>query len=166
MKLGQKADNVIPINSEPGTPFVAFPAAVREQVLAYWQRLGVADSELAEHLADDCLHRARRLAARGNEGELLSRALEEALRRFDHALARALHLPPAKDSHGLAAARAAALLALAGTATDKLFKPGADAAELAAAIQRALPRSTPPESRLPMAEAPLRFWLFKSPPQH
>lgn len=164
MKPVQKADNVIPINGEPGAHSVPFPAAVRERVVAYWRRLGLADPDLAGHLAEDCLHRARRLAGRGTDDELLSRALEEAQRRFDHALARGLRLPPAKDSHGLAAARAAALLALAGTATDNLFKPGADTAELAAAIQRAMPRSTPPESHCPMAEAPLRFWLFKSPP--
>lgn len=166
MKQVQKAEkpnNVIPINSETGPLAGDFPAKTRAQVMAYWRRLGLADADLIESLTDDCLQRARRLVGRGAEDEWVLRALEEAQRRFDQALVRVLHLPPAKDNHGVAAARAALLLALPDLPKDGLFKPGAGPGDFGAAVHHALPRPTPPESHLTMAEAPLRFWLFKSP---
>jgi hypothetical protein len=135
--------------------------AVRECVLAYWRDLGVTDPGLAGNLTDDCLARARRHAGR-SDGELLRRALEEALRRFDHALGRALRLPPAKDAHAIAAARAAFLLNQGHFTTDLLFKGQELPPELAAALLEVLPRSTPPEVHLSMPATPLRFWLFKS----
>jgi AcrR family transcriptional regulator len=147
-----------------GTESAPQPAAVRTRVAAYWRDLGLSDPALIESLTDDCLNRAWRRMGRGSEEELLRRALEEAQRRFDHALARALRLPPARDPHPIAAARAALLLSENRLLADRLFQSGDPALDLGAQLQEILPRSTPPEAPLPMSEAPLRFWLFKSPP--
>jgi AcrR family transcriptional regulator len=142
----------------------SWPEPVRLRIMAYWRELGLTDPALIETLADDCLDRARRRVGRGSdEGELLRRALEEARRRFDHALTWALGLPPSEDHRPLAAARAAYLLAEERIPADSLFAPGASASDLSLRLRKALPRATPPEAPLPMPEAPLRFWLFKSP---
>lgn len=153
-------EKTVPLGGE--TPETA-PAQVRERVMAYWRSLGLADPDLIEHLTRDCLHRATRKVGRGSDEELLRRALEEAQRRFDHALARALGLPPSGDHHPVAAARAAFLLAKERIPADRLFGPGEAVAEVGKQLQKILPRSTPPEAHLSMPEAPLRFWLFKSP---
>lgn len=138
------------------------PPQIRQQVAAYWRDLGIAAPELAQSLADECLARAgRRVAPKANE-ELLRRALEEAQRRFDAALGRALSLP-AGQPHALSAARAAFLLTRDGLAADGLFQSGETAAEVGSRIRAVLPHPTPPESALTMTEAPLRFWLFRSP---
>ena len=142
------------------------PACAGERVVAYWRRLGLSDPALIDSLTEECLHRARRRMGRGSDEELLMRALEEAQRRFDHALARALHLPPSGDVHAIAAARAALLLESGGFCSDSLFRSGEPAPDVQSKLQAILPRSTPPEAHLPMSEAPLSFWLFKSPPPH
>lgn len=137
---------------------------VKARVEDYWRRLWLADAALIAYLAEECLHRARKRMGRGNEQEFLMRSLEEAQRRFDHALARALHLPASNDAHALAAARAAFLLSGGPGEGDALFRAGDPAPELKAKLQAILPRSTPPEAHRAMPPAPLRFWLFKSPP--
>ncbi len=147
---------------EPLAPH-AIPPSVHDRVEAYWRRLGVVDAALLERLTWDCLHRAKHRVGRSSEEELLLRALEEAQRRLDHALARALGLPPAVDAHALAAARAAFLLGDAGLGADNLFRSGDPSPEFQARLKALLPCSTPPEAPLSMPEAPLRFWLFKSP---
>lgn len=139
------------------------PKSVHDRVEAYWRRLGLSDAALLERLTWDCLHRAKHRVARGSEEELLLRSLEEVQRRLDHALARALGLQPAVDAHTLAAARAAFLMGDAGLVTDNLFRSGDPSPEFQARLRALLPQSTPPEAPLFMAEAPLRFWLFKSP---
>jgi AcrR family transcriptional regulator len=159
MNSAQTAERAIPEDAPE-----AWPEPVRERVMAYWRGLGLVDPALIEHLADDCLSRARRRVGRGSdEEELLRRALEEAQRRFDHALTWALGLPPSQDHYPVAAARAAYLLANERIPADRLFAPGDGASDFGVRLRKALPRSTPPEAHLPMPEAPLRFWLFKSP---
>jgi AcrR family transcriptional regulator len=141
------------------------PAAddpVREDVMAYWRELGLSDPSLVQSLADECLAHARRRVSRDASEELLRRALEDVQRRLDHALARALGLPPSRDQHPLSAARAAFLLAREGISADALFLPGDAQTEMATRLREALPHSTPPEAELKMKETPLRFWLFKS----
>lgn len=140
----------------------SYPASVREPVMAYWRSLGLSDPALIESLADDCLNRARRRVGRGSEEEFLRRALEEVQRRFDHALGRALRLPPSRDAQPIAAARAAFLLDSERFGGDSLFRTGDSVPDLNARLQEVLPRATPPEAPLPMSETPLRFWLFKS----
>lgn len=160
MNPAQALEQTVPIRGEaPET----VSAQVREQVSAYWRSLGLADPDLIASLTQDCLNRAMRRVGRGSDEELLRRSLEEAQRRFDHALARVLGLPPSKDHHPVAAARAAILLAKERIPADGLFGHGDAAAEVGKHLQKILPRSTPPEAHVSMPEAPLRFWLFKSP---
>lgn len=136
------------------------PEPVRATVAAYWRDLGLRDAGLVDRLVEECLERAGRAPAE----ELERRALEEARRRYDHVLAGALGLAHGHDRQALAAARAACLFGGAGLDIDSLFAPGDGAAEWGARLRAVLPRSTPPEDHLPMPPAPLRFWLFKSPP--
>lgn len=140
----------------------AWPPGVKERVLDYLRSLGLSRQDLVEGLAEDCLNRARRRVGRGAAEELLKRAIEEAQRRFDHALARAMRLSPSKDPHPVAAARAALLLTGCPSASDALFGNPDSPSDAGEMLKDILPRATPPESPAPMAEQPLRFWLFKS----
>jgi hypothetical protein len=165
MSHAHKAEKLAHPKGEAAVPH-AVPAHIKERVVAYWRRLGLTDPALIDSLAEDCLHRAKRRLGRRTDEALLMRTLEEAQRRFDHALARALRLPPSGDIHAIAAARAALLLSGDGLGSDCLFRPGEPPPEFQAQLQAALPRSTPPEAHLSMPEAPLSFWLFESPPRH
>ena len=131
------------------------------RIEAYWRGLRLTDPVLIESLSRDCLNRARRLVVRQDNAELLRRALEEAQRRFDHALASAMGMPPSNDPQPLAAARAALLLSenLSG---DTLFRHDDTTRALAECLRAALPVSVPPESPLSMKAVPIDFWLFKS----
>lgn len=131
------------------------------RIEAYWRELGLKDPILIESLSHDCLHRARRLIGRPDDGELLRRALEEAQRRFDHALANAMGMPPSNDPQPLAAARAALLLSPEWSG-DTLFRHDETTRQLAERLRSAIPVSVPPESHLTMKTVPLDFWLFKS----
>jgi len=130
--------------------------------MAYLRSLGLSRPDLIESLAEDCLNRARRRVGRGAGDELLKHAVEEALRRFDHALARAMRLSPSKDPHPIAAARAALLLTGNPSAGDALFGNPEPPPETGEMLREILPRPTPPEAPVPMTEQPLKFWLFKS----
>ncbi len=141
-----------------------YSALLKERVKAYWRSLRVSDPALLETLSEDCLNRAQRRLGRRSEEELLRHALEETQRRFDHALARALRLPPSKNAHSIAAVRAAFLLSADQPSADSLFQSAAAAPDLSGLLRKALPCATPPEAHLSMPPAPLRFWLFKSPP--
>ncbi len=132
-----------------------------ERIGAYWRTLGLTDEVLIASLSADCLSRARRLVGRPVPAELLRRAIEEAQRRFDHALATAIGLPPSNDPHPLAAARAALLLT-PDRAADRLFRHDETTRELKEQIMPHLPQSTPPEAPVSMVPVTLRFWLFKS----
>ncbi len=134
---------------------------LRKRVADYWRVLGLTNEELIASLSEDCLSRARRLAGRASGAELLRRALEEAQRRFDHALASAVGMPPSNDPHPLAAARAALLL-IPDFSSDCLFAHDDSTRQLNDKLQACLPQSTPEESPLAMAQASFRFWLFKS----
>lgn len=136
-------------------------ARLTAQIEAYWRQLGLTDPVLIESLAHDCVHRARRLVGRPDEAELLRRALEDAQRRFDHALANAMGMPPSNDPQPLAAARAALLLSPEWSG-DTLFRHDETTRQLAERLRPALPVSVPPESHLQMKTMPLDFWLFKS----
>ena len=134
---------------------------IKQRIADYWRRLGLTNQDLIDSLTHDSLSRARRLVARATEAVLLRRALEEAQRRFDHALASAMGMPPSNDPHPLAAARAALLLTPDLTA-DCLFAHDDSTRQLRDRLQGLLPRSTPEESPMEMTPVSLRFWLFKS----
>lgn len=132
-----------------------------QRIEAYWRALRLTDPVLIESLSRDCLNRARRLVVRKDDAEVLRRALEEAQRRFDHALASAMGMPPSNDPQPLAAARATLLLSddLSG---DTLFRHDDTTRALAERLRAALPVAVPPESHLSMKAIPIDFWLFKS----
>jgi hypothetical protein len=134
---------------------------VLERISAYWNQLGLVDEDLIASLSRDCLASARRRVGRASSADLLRRALEEAQRRFDHALATAAGLPPTNDPHPLAAARAALLLS-DGFPADSLFAHDDVTRHLKERLAHSLPQPTPPEARVTMTPVPLRFWLFKS----
>ncbi|MFN5746751.1 MAG: hypothetical protein ACK443_11810 [Methylococcaceae bacterium] len=144
------------------SPLQADITVILRQIATYWQALGLTDPLLISSLAEDCLTRARRRVGRVSNDELLRRSLEEAQRRFDHALANAVGLPPSNDPHPIAAARAALLLAARDASLNCLFAHDESTRELGAALQEVLPQATPPESHLTMRVKPLRFWLFAS----
>jgi len=135
--------------------------AVLKRVREYWRTLGLSDEVLIDSLSADCLIRGRRLVSRTHPEELLRRALEEAQRRFDHALAAAFGLPPSNDPYPLAAARAAFLMA-PNISADTLFRHDETTRQLRESLAGQLPQSTPPESPLEMLPVPLDFWLFQS----
>jgi len=134
---------------------------VFRNIAAYWKMLGLTDDALVASLSRDCLLSARRLVGRASSADLSRRALEEAQRRFDHALATAVGLPPTNDPHPLAAARAALLLS-DGFPADCLFAHNDVTRQLKQQLDHSLPQPTPPEARANMTPVPLRFWLFKS----
>lgn len=131
------------------------------RVAHYWRVQGLTDPVLIASLSDDCLQQARRLVGRASAEQLLRRALEEAQRRFDHALANAMGLPPSNDPHPLAAARAALMLT-PGFSADCLFAHDEATRQLKDRLKGCLPRNTPPESPIDMKPATLDFWLFQS----
>lgn len=131
------------------------------RVEAYLKTLGLSDEILIQNLAGDCLRRAQRLMGRDSEAELVRRGLEEAQRRFDHALASAVGMPPSNDPHPLAAVRAALLLN-DDLSSDALFRHDQSTRELSENLQRAVPRPTPDEAPLSMRPVPFDFWLFQS----
>ena len=146
---------------DAGTDMEEAAAAARDTVADYWRWLRLTDEALIAALTADCLTRARRLLGRGTTAELTRRAIEEAQRRFDHALAAAIGMPPSNDPHPLAAARAALLLT-PGLCADCLFRHDDSTRELKAILEARLPRAIPPEARVAMQPVPLRFWLFQS----
>ena len=155
----------VEITQEPGETIPLTPvlsANMVDTVMAYLGRLGLTDVALMRQVAEECLERARRRAAPGSESELLRRSLEEAQRRFNHALGTALDIRQGHDERSLAAARAAFLLRSDALPADELFRSPDGPHDWAEALSRALPQSTPPEAPLEMHQHPLRFWLFRS----
>lgn len=128
----------------------------------YFKALGLRNAELIESLSYDCLAKARRRVGRDVEDELVRRAIEEAQRRFDHALAAAAGVPPLNDPYPIARTRAAMLLSSSGNDADALFTHDASTRELGDRLKNSLPQPTPPEEHLNMAVTPLKFWFFKS----
>lgn len=137
-------------------------ATIKQRLVAYLGQLGLREQGVVETLADECIHRAKRRAAPGAQDELMRRALEEAQRRFDHAVARVLHLAGAKDLHLVAGARAAFLSGAVGAVCgDDLFNPHFDDKGVADRLRAVLPQPTPPESHLAMPDQHITF-LFSS----
>jgi hypothetical protein len=134
---------------------------LKERIGDYWKMLGLTNEELIASLTSDCVTRAKRLAGKASQAELLRRGLEEAQRRFDHALASAVGMPPSNDPHPLAAARAALLLT-PDLSADCLFAHDDSTRQLKDTLLGCLPQSTPEELPLTMAPVSFRFWLFKS----
>lgn len=150
--------------AEVATHGQGFPPEVEARVVAYLNRLAIRDQELVRRLAEACLQRASRRAAPGQHEELLRRALEEAQRRFDAALAQSLHLQGVKNQHALAAARAALLLGDGGTGSEGFMQDPEGKANELGFLAAVTPQATPPEEPQDMHEQPISF-LFRRPPR-
>lgn len=138
-------------------------AMIRQRLLVYLGQLGLREPSLVATLADECVQRAKRRTAPGAEDELMRRALEEAQRRFDHAVARVADLVAGKDFHTIAAARAAFLWGCAGDlSSDDLFRPHVDIKEFAGRLRPVLPQPVPPESNLQMPDQHITFLFSRS----
>jgi hypothetical protein len=148
--------------SDPAVPTPGFPPMVEARVIAYLNRLGIRDQDLLRRLSAACLQRASRRAAPGQHEELLRRALEEAQRRFDAALAQSLHLQGVKNQHALAAARAALLLGKGAMASDSVLQGQEGENATLAFLAATIPQATPPEVPQEMHEQPISF-LFRKP---
>ncbi|QJD28908.1 hypothetical protein [Methylococcus geothermalis] len=135
---------------------------IGETVKSYLQRLRFRDAALIERLAAECVERARRRVARHDSAELLRRAIEEAQRRLDQALARALGVNVSREPSLIAGARAALLLGDLGISADELYQNSAVNPELTSRLQRHYPVPQPPEAPGAMPRQKLRFFLFKS----
>jgi hypothetical protein len=140
------------------------PAAksVEEQIQSYLRRLHFQDPELVARLASDCLQHAQRRVGRNDPGEWLRRALEEAQRRLDQALARALELNLTREPAAVAGARAALLLGSAGIRADELFLAQPLDPVTLAALEASRPVATPPEAPAAMPTQKLSFVFFKN----
>lgn len=145
--------------SEP-TGHVA--SEVGEAVKSYLRRLRFRDPALIDRLTAECVERARRRVARHDSAELSRRAIEEAQRRLDQALARALGVNASREPSLIAGARAALLLGDLGIGADELYLNASANPEFASRLQRHRPQAQPPEAQVAMQPQKLRFFLFKS----
>lgn len=143
-------------------PAERIPSETEKTVRSYLRRLHFQDSALIDKLAADCVERAQRRVAKNDSGELLRRALEEAQRRFDQAVARALGPNSGRDPGLVASVRAALLLGRSGISVDELFLSPAVNPEIASLLQARRPVALPPEAPVAMPPQKLRFVFFKS----
>ncbi|MDD2767492.1 MAG: hypothetical protein PHT19_02080 [Methylococcus sp.] len=135
---------------------------IGEIVKSYLRRLRFRDSVLIDRLAAECIERASRRVARHDSDELPRRAVEEAQRRLDQALARALGVNASREPAIVAGARAALLMGDIGVSADEFYLNSAVNPELAARLQARSPLAQPPEAPVAMPPQKLRFFLFKS----
>lgn len=149
--------------SAPSTAETESGDDIKTLVARYWNALGLDDPGLVSELTEECLGRARRRGGRepGEDG-LLARAIEESRRLLDQALARALNLPPSRDSQSLSSARAALLAGESPNLMAAVLRSENLSNERLDELRRRFPCPTPPEARLKMSPVPLRFWLFRS----
>lgn len=152
--MGTEVALKLPLEPPPVDPVVE---GLKEPVQAYLRRLRFKDPELIEALARECLLAASRRGSQ-NKQKLLRRALEEAQRRLDQALAQALDLYP-EDTASVTAARAALLLAREATDSDDLIRPAPGREGLLVKLKAHLPISVPPEAPSSMPVQSLEFWF-------
>ncbi|MFN3919435.1 MAG: hypothetical protein ACK4JF_03985 [Methylohalobius sp.] len=131
---------------------------LKEHVAAYLKRLRFADPDLIEDLASECLDRASG-RERWDLQRLLRRALEEAQRRLDLALAQGLGLRLPEDAAAVTAARAALLLTQDPVCADDLIRPSPERSALLARLKAHLPLAIPPEVPGAMPIQDLEFWV-------
>ena len=132
------------------------------QVSNYLHALGLVDQYLINQLVEECLSNAKRHTPDDEHDYLLKYALEEAQRRIDQAIARALRLQISRDQKPISAARAAMLLSEGSISVDALFLSPEASDEAITRILEVLPQAVPPEEPLEMKPAQLCFWLFRS----
>lgn len=136
--------------------------SVRRSLHDYLRVLGLRGEPLLNAFATECLQVARRRVGPGSGDELLRRAIEEAQRRFDTALAHRLGFSMTRDQHQIAGARAALLMCRPCPSSDFLFESGEADPALLARLKACAPVATPPEVPRPMAPQKLEFFLFRS----
>lgn len=136
--------------------------STRPVLREYLRALGISGEQLLNSLATECLNVARRRVGPGSREELLRRAIEEAQRRLDAALARSLGLSPTRDVHQIAGARAALLIYGKQPSSDFLFDRDAVDPDVITGLKAVSPMPVPPEVPRPMVPQKLEFLFFKS----
>jgi hypothetical protein len=136
--------------------------SVRSELCDYLRALGIRGEPLLSKFATECLQVARRRVGPGSGDELLRRAIEEAQRRFDAAIAHLLGLSVTRDQHQVAGARAALLMCGLASSSELLFEPGEADPDLIARLKNCAPVATPAEALRPMVPQKLEFFLFRS----
>jgi AcrR family transcriptional regulator len=131
---------------------------LKEFVADYLRQLRFSDPEVIETLALECLEWAAKRSSPDLQG-ILRRALEQAHRLLDRALAQALKLHLPEEAAAVSAAKAALLLACEPICADDLIKPSPAQEALALRLKAHLPLATPPEVPGAMPHQDLEFWL-------
>jgi hypothetical protein len=121
-------------------------------------RLGVRDDELLHGMTDYCLYRARRRVAHSGHEELPRRAVEEAMRKVDKAIAQAFGAGHASPRE-LARIRVALELGGVDFPLETLLRGGEIPPGARDALFAALPRAVPPEAPQPLAEQRFEFFI-------
>lgn len=160
----------VAVSPEPATaspPPVTLPhraelAGARDRLRAYFTRLGLDDPARIEVLVEECLRRASGKVAPGSIEELIRRALEEAQRCFESAVARILGVAGNKEPQRVAAARAALLLGGAGELDIDILFLDEEVGDVALRLRSAMPQAIPPEALQSMHEQPISFFFSSS----
>lgn len=123
-----------------------------------FRRLGLGDPQGVEILIHDCLQRAR-LRAQDAE-DLPRRAVEEAQRRYDLWLQRALELAPTLSAQELRRARAAVLYSALPGVADGLSPGKTFTGDEREALRAAFPQPLPHDAPVAMSPQALSFLSF------
>lgn len=132
--------------------------AARKKVTAYLMRLGLRDDDLIQGIVDYCLYRARRRVAHSGHEELPRRAIEEAMRKVDKAIAHAFGADYA-DPRNLARIRVALEVGRVDFPLETLLRGGEILPESRDALLSVLPQATPQEAPQPLVEQRFEFFL-------
>ncbi|HLF95790.1 MAG TPA: hypothetical protein VI457_01480 [Methylococcaceae bacterium] len=139
-------------------PLAEAENTARQRVVAYLTRLGVKDDELVQGITDYCLYRARRRVAHSGHEELPRRAIEEAMRKVDKAIAHAFGAGYA-DPRNLARIRVALELGSVAFPLETVLRGSEISPDSREALLSVLPQATPPEAPQPLAEQRFEFFL-------
>lgn len=139
-------------------PLAQAESAARRSVTAYLARLGLKDEELLQGIAEYCVYRAKRRVGHSGYEELPRRAIEEAMRKVDKAIAHAFGASYA-DPRNLARIRVALELGCLAFPVEPLLRGGEIPPEMRDRLLSALPQATPPEAPQPLVEQRFEFFL-------
>lgn len=139
-------------------PLIQAENAARRSVISYLTRIGLKDEDLVRGITDHCLYRARRRVGHSWHEELPRRAIEEAMRKVDMAIAHAFGDSYA-DSRNLARIRVALELGRVAFPLEALLRGGEIPPDARDALLSVLPLATPPEAPQPLAAQRFEFFI-------
>lgn len=128
------------------------------RIRCLFRRLGLEDPQSLDILVHDCMQRARKRAQ--DQEELPRRAVEEARRRYDLWLGRALEPLPDRSLQELARARAALLLGPRLGSAEGLLPGKGLSLPVREALRAVFPQPVPPEAPVAMPAQAISFVSF------